>query len=156
MVRTQVRAVLQHLSGDNSCPLVIPSPTFFNVLAGLLTSHLSEGSAEWDGSFSNFDYSANGQSAATLALWELLLDRWLVIIEWVRFQLCVRALFYLLKYCSSSAYATPELLHIVVETLIRFGSQDGADCRNSVTISNVCHRALTSAQFWEMPNIRRK
>jgi len=83
MDRIQVRTVLQHLSGDYSCPLLIPSPTFFDVLAGLLTSHLSEGSAEWGGSFSDFDHSANGQSAAILAIWELMLDRWLVIIEWV-------------------------------------------------------------------------
>ena len=62
----------------------------------------------------------------------------------------------MLKYCTSSAYATPELLDIVVGTLIRFGTQAGADCRKSVTLSSVCRRALTSAQFWEMPNIRRK
>lgn len=81
LTRTQVRTVLQHHSSDPSYPLLTPSPTFFTVLVSLLTSRDGDDDAKWDGSFASLDYSAGGRSAAVLAIWELLLDRWLVVIE---------------------------------------------------------------------------
>jgi hypothetical protein len=48
------------------------------------------------------------------------------------------------------------MLDVVVRTLIQFGTRVGIDHRGSITLSGICHRALNSAQFWEMPNIRRE
>lgn len=50
------------------------------------------------------------------------------------------------------------MLDVVVRTLIQYeyGTRVGIDHGGNITLGSICRRALNSAQFWEMRNIRSK
>lgn len=78
----QVRTALQHYSEDDiSAPSLKPSGTFFDTLLSLLSSLGKDKMATWDGSLASLNGSTEGEMASKLATWEVLMDRWLTVVE---------------------------------------------------------------------------
>ena len=109
--------------------------------------------ATWTGFLADLN---KGEPSIAVALWELVLDRWLPILECVSFRpfLSVTSINYLyfLSACGSSSQ-----IACVVDLLLRYNTDIGpatASDYSSLTLPVIVRRSLSSALLWECANVR--
>ncbi|KAI5119926.1 hypothetical protein M0805_000891 [Coniferiporia weirii] len=89
--------------------------------------------ATWNGSSSSLDFSEPGSlQRGALAIWHLILDRWLPIIDEI---------------------SSPESLKGLAELCLPNNQSDGMPSTD-LSFNGALERAMRSAAFWELPNLR--
>ena len=107
----------------------------------------------WTGSLADLN---KGEPSIAIALWDLVLDRWLPILECVSLRASL-PMTSIKNLTFLSAYGTSSQITRVVDLLLRYNTDIRpaiASESPSLTLPVIVRRTLSSALLWECTNIR--
>ncbi|KAJ7492845.1 Urb2/Npa2 family-domain-containing protein [Mycena latifolia] len=102
-------------------------------LLSYLEKHFGPLETSWSGTSCSLMFGRQGKEESVLAILHMLIDRWLPTID---------------------AIASPEQLERLVKILVRASVVDDVPVAPRLNATTLLLDALSSAQFWELPNVR--
>ncbi|KDQ13623.1 hypothetical protein BOTBODRAFT_33335 [Botryobasidium botryosum FD-172 SS1] len=127
------RTILQHCARTPFPLLTTPSVAIDHLLNYVESSLIADDGTSWQGRSSTLDSSRAGRVSASIALWDVIMDRWIQVLDEV---------------------ATPAQRTRIAELLVRSHAESPLSQEDGLSAQVVFARSLQSGSFWELTNMR--